>query len=76
MISRCFDKVITVSATIPKLETILFPELKDAGYLFPISRFEDTVIIHIINTYNNIHLYYNKKTLTRECRTFDELISN
>jgi len=36
---------------IPKIETILFPELKDAGHLFPISRFEDTVIIIYIYIY-------------------------
>jgi len=51
IISRCFDKIITVGSMIPKIETILFPELKDTGYLFPISRFEDTVIICIINIY-------------------------
>ncbi|KMQ95743.1 dynein heavy chain axonemal [Lasius niger] len=44
MISRCFDKIIKVGATIPKIETILFPELEQKSYLFPISRFEDTVL--------------------------------
>lgn len=50
MISRCFDKIIKVGATIPKIETILFPEFQGAGYLFPILRFENKVIIciHII----------------------------
>ncbi|KYN33583.1 Dynein heavy chain 3, axonemal [Trachymyrmex septentrionalis] len=44
IISSCFDKIIEVGTIIPKIETILFPELKDAGYLFPISRFEDMVM--------------------------------
>ncbi|XP_018046945.1 PREDICTED: dynein heavy chain 3, axonemal [Atta colombica] len=49
IISSCFDKIIEVGTMIPKIETILFPELKDAGHLFPISRFEDTVISIITN---------------------------
>ncbi|XP_020300595.1 dynein heavy chain 3, axonemal isoform X2 [Pseudomyrmex gracilis] len=47
MISRCFDKIIAVSANIPKIDSILFPELEHMGYLFSISRFEDEVM-HII----------------------------
>ncbi|GAB1862505.1 Dynein heavy chain 3, axonemal [Camponotus japonicus] len=43
-ISRCFDTIIKVGSTIPKIETILFPELKQTSYLFPISRFEDMVL--------------------------------
>ncbi|EZA46954.1 Dynein heavy chain 3, axonemal [Ooceraea biroi] len=43
-ISRCFDKIIRVGCTIPRIETILFPELKRAGYLFPISRYEDRIL--------------------------------
>lgn len=42
-ISRCFDKIIAVSAAIPKIETILFPELDYISYLFPVSRYENTV---------------------------------
>jgi len=49
---------------IPKIETILFPELKDAGHLFPISRFEDTVIIIYI------YIYILKKIL-RKYQIFD-----
>ncbi|XP_036144833.1 dynein heavy chain 3, axonemal isoform X1 [Monomorium pharaonis] len=48
MISQCFDKIIMVGAAIPKIEAILFPELKNVGHLFPILRFEDTVL-SIIN---------------------------
>ncbi|KAG5305945.1 DYH3 protein, partial [Pseudoatta argentina] len=49
IISSCFDKVIEVGNMIPKIETILFPELKDVGHLFPISRFEYTVMSIITN---------------------------
>ncbi|XP_050466815.1 dynein axonemal heavy chain 3 isoform X2 [Cataglyphis hispanica] len=44
MISRCLNKIIEVGATVPKIETLLFPELKQTNYLFPISRFEDRVL--------------------------------
>lgn len=44
IVSRCFDKIIKVAATIPKIQTILFPELDQVGRLFPISRYEDTVM--------------------------------
>jgi len=36
---------------IPKIEVILFPELKTAGFLFSILRLEDSVIV-----------YYNEKS--------------
>lgn len=49
MISRCFDKIIKVGATIPKIETVLFPEMHQIGYLFPISRYEDTVKRNLVN---------------------------
>ncbi|XP_012230668.2 dynein axonemal heavy chain 3 [Linepithema humile] len=44
IISRCFNKIIAVSTMIPKIEVILFPELKDAGFLFHILRLEDSVL--------------------------------
>ncbi|XP_025152566.1 dynein heavy chain 3, axonemal [Harpegnathos saltator] len=44
IISRCFDKILKMGTTIPKIEIILFPELDHIGYLFSISRYEDTVL--------------------------------
>lgn len=63
MISRCFDKIIKVGTTIPKIETILFPELEHAGYLFPVSRYESEVSEELSNK-------NEKKMLTRKspCR--------
>lgn len=49
MISRCFDKIIAVSTKIPKIDAILFPELKHMGYLFSISRFEDEVMRYVLS---------------------------
>ncbi|CAL7933869.1 unnamed protein product [Xylocopa violacea] len=43
IISQCFDKIIKVGTLIPKIETILFPELEDQGFLFSVSRSEDSV---------------------------------
>ncbi|XP_012147752.1 dynein heavy chain 3, axonemal isoform X3 [Megachile rotundata] len=49
IISKCFDKIITVTTLIPKIETILFPELRKQEYLSSVSRYED-VVYKIINT--------------------------
>lgn len=43
IISKCFDKIITVTTMIPKIETILFPELGKQEFLSSASRYEDVV---------------------------------
>lgn len=42
-ISRCFDKILKVGSRVPKIESILFPEFSEAGYIFPVSRSESSV---------------------------------
>ena len=43
IISQCFDKIIKAATLIPKIETILFPELETQGHLFSVLRYEDEV---------------------------------
>ncbi|XP_029041052.2 dynein axonemal heavy chain 3-like isoform X1 [Osmia bicornis bicornis] len=53
IISRCFDKIITITTMIPKIETILFPELEKQEFLSSASRYED-VVYNKINTVLNV----------------------
>lgn len=48
VVSRCFDRIISVSSDIPTIESILFPELEKTSTLFPVFRRESAVskIIH------------------------------
>ncbi|XP_043257418.1 dynein axonemal heavy chain 3 [Colletes gigas] len=56
-ISRCIDKIITVATIIPRIETILFPELNKKDFLFSVSRDEEEIsqiitdILDVINTH-------------------------
>lgn len=43
ILSECFDKIISVAAKVPKIETILFPEFENEGFLSPVLREEDKV---------------------------------
>ncbi|XP_054015460.1 dynein axonemal heavy chain 3-like [Hylaeus anthracinus] len=44
IISQCIDKIITVATLIPKIETMLFPELEKKDFLFSVSRNEQEVL--------------------------------
>lgn len=43
IISHCFDKILNVGTLIPKIESILFPELQKKEFLFSVSRYEESV---------------------------------
>ena len=43
VVSRCFDKIIAVASNVPTIETVLFPELPQSSYLFPLFRSETAV---------------------------------
>lgn len=42
-LSACFDRIISVAGKVPKIETILFPELECEEFLFPVFREEEEV---------------------------------
>ena len=42
-LSACFDKIISVAAKVPKIEKVLFPELRCEKFLFPVFRNEEEV---------------------------------
>ncbi|XP_015588713.1 dynein heavy chain 3, axonemal [Cephus cinctus] len=48
VISRCFDKIIKVAGKVPRIETILFPELQKKAYMFPVLR-EEEAVAQIVN---------------------------
>lgn len=44
-VSRCFDKILYTGSKVPRIEVIIFPEFKNAGYLFSVSRNDEIVSI-------------------------------
>ncbi|XP_078041170.1 dynein heavy chain 3, axonemal [Augochlora pura] len=50
MILQCIDNILRVAAYVPKIETLLFPELECRDYLFPVSRYEEEVSKIIADT--------------------------
>lgn len=43
VLSKCFEEIIGVASTIPKIEVILFPEIQMKGCLFSVSPDEEMV---------------------------------
>lgn len=62
IISRCFDKILRVPKHIPRIESILFPEFKDAFYMLPVFRKEEQVSV-IIKMYLKPKLISKTKIL-------------
>lgn len=42
-VSRCFDRILLVGSTVPKIEAIIFPEFQGTAYLLSVSRDETLV---------------------------------
>ncbi|XP_076299082.1 dynein heavy chain 3, axonemal isoform X2 [Lasioglossum baleicum] len=69
MMSQCIDSIIKIATFIPRIETILFPELKCQDYLFCVSQHEEEVlqiiseildVVSVHSTGPGIYLnYYN-----------------
>ncbi|XP_076164105.1 dynein heavy chain 3, axonemal [Ptiloglossa arizonensis] len=57
IISQCIDKIIKIPTLIPKIETILFPELKKQASLFSISQYEEEVFQIISDILNVIDVH-------------------
>ena len=55
VLSICLNKIIFVSAKVPKIETLLFPELGCEEFLFPVSKKEEEVLLFLLIfvTYGN-----------------------
>ncbi|XP_053593796.1 dynein axonemal heavy chain 3 [Microplitis demolitor] len=47
-VSRCFDRILLVGSTVPKIEAIIFPEFQGTAYLLSVSR-DETLVSLIIN---------------------------
>ncbi|XP_076653327.1 dynein heavy chain 3, axonemal [Halictus rubicundus] len=57
MMSRCIENIISVATYIPRIETILFPELQCRDYLFCVSRHEEEVLQIISDTLNVVNVH-------------------
>lgn len=42
-VSRCFDNILDTGSKVPRIEVIIFPDFKNSGYLFSVSRNEKIV---------------------------------
>ncbi|KAG7209677.1 hypothetical protein KM043_011323 [Ampulex compressa] len=69
--SRCFDKILGLAATVPKIESILFPELQRREFLFPILRQEDTVLKIIDEVLDVVSVHIVGPEIYLKC--YDEL---
>ncbi|XP_017759468.1 PREDICTED: dynein heavy chain 3, axonemal [Eufriesea mexicana] len=67
IISQCFDKIIKIGTLIPKIETLLFPELEKQEFLFPVSRYEDLVLDIISDVLNVISAHIMGPQIYLKC---------
>ncbi|KAF3429654.1 hypothetical protein E2986_08409 [Frieseomelitta varia] len=67
IISQCFDKIIGIGTMIPKIETILFPELEKQEFLFSISRYEESVSSIVSDVLNVINAHIKGPQIYLKC---------